>query len=243
MGLESRAMAQMSEPPLYAELVVTTNFSFLRGASHPGEMVGQAAELGLHAIGIADRNTVAGIVRAHAEVKRRKAAGEPGIRFLPGVRLVTQEGFEAVAYPMDRAAYGRLCRLLTLGNRRSEKGQCRFDFSEFLDASEGQMLIAVPPEDLAAGDPFLRHLEALAAHALPAGSPWRGAIAGAATSAAASGAWPNGARASARPWWRSPTRSTTTRTGAPCRTSSPASARAAPWRRRATVWRPMPSAT
>jgi error-prone DNA polymerase len=165
MGLESRAMAQMSEPPLYAELVVTTNFSFLRGASHPGEMVGQAAELGLHAIGIADRNTFAGIVRAHAEVKRRKAAGEPGIRFLPGVRLVTQEGFEAVAYPMDRAAYGRLCRLLTLGNRRSEKGQCRFDFSEFLDASEGQMLIAVPPEDLGEDDPFLGYLETLAARA------------------------------------------------------------------------------
>ncbi|MFD1279272.1 error-prone DNA polymerase [Methylobacterium goesingense] len=151
--------------PAYAELAVTTNFSFLQGASHPGEMVGQAAELGLHAIGIADRNTLAGVVRGHAEVKRRAAAGEPVIRFLPGVRLVTQEGFEAVAYPMDRAAYGRLCRLLTLGNRRSEKGQCRFDFSELLAASEGQMLIAVPPERLGDDDPFLRHLRELAAEA------------------------------------------------------------------------------
>ena len=158
-------MALTSEPPAYAELVVTTNFSFLRGASHPGEMVGQASELGLHAIGIADRNTLAGIVRGHAEVKRRKAAGEPGIRFLPGVRLVTEAGFEAVAYPMDRVAYGRLCRLLTRGNRRSEKGQCRFDFSELLEASEGQMLIAVPPEHLGDDDPFLSHLADLAAHA------------------------------------------------------------------------------
>ena len=235
-------MALTSEPPAYAELVVTTNFSFLRGASHPGEMVGQAAELGLHAIGIADRNTLAGIVRGHAEVKRRKAAGEPGIRFLPGVRLVTEAGFEAVAYPMDRVAYGRLCRLLTRGNRRSEKGQCRFDFSELLEASEGQMLIAVPPEHLGDDDPFLSQLADLAAHA-PGRVTLAGAIAGAATSAAASGVSRNSARASAPPWWRSRTRSTTTRTGAPCRTSSPASARAAPWRRRATAWRPMPSAT
>ena len=173
-------MGSTSEPPAYAELAVTTNFSFLHGASHPGEMVGQAAELGLHAIGIADRNTLAGVVRGHAEAKRRAAAGEPGIRFLPGVRLVTEEGFEAVAYPMDRAAYGRLCRLLTLGNRRSEKGRCRFGFDEFLAASAGQMLIAIPPEELAGEDfagrdlvgrdlagmhPFLSRLAALVAQA------------------------------------------------------------------------------
>ncbi|MFC5553031.1 error-prone DNA polymerase [Methylobacterium iners] len=146
------------ETVAYAELGVTTNFSFLRGASHPQEMVAQAAEYGLQAIGIADRNTMAGVVRGYAEAKRRlKAqerwlAGEPGaeatatIRLIAGVRLVTEEGFEAIAYPMDRTAYGRLCRLLTDGNRRSVKGQCRFGFPELLAAAEGQILIAVPPE-------------------------------------------------------------------------------------------------
>ncbi|MBX9930537.1 MAG: PHP domain-containing protein, partial [Methylobacterium sp.] len=125
--------------PPYAELAVTTNFSFLRGASHPQEMVAQAAEFGLRAIGIADRNTLAGVVRGYGETKRRVKAGNPSIAYLAGVRLVTREGFEAVTYPMDRDAYGRLCRLLTNGNRRSRKGQCDFGVSELLDASPGQI--------------------------------------------------------------------------------------------------------
>ena len=91
----------------FAELVAATNFSFLRGASHAHEMVGQAAELGLAAIGIADRNTLAGVVRAHQAAKEHK------IRLAVGARLLTTEGFETVCYPTDRAAYGRLCRLLT----------------------------------------------------------------------------------------------------------------------------------
>src|SRR4051794_20843998 len=95
----------------FAELVAATNFSFLRGASHAQEIVGRAAELGLAAIGIADRNTLAGVVRAH------RAAREHKIRCLVGARLVTADGFEAVCYPTDRAAYGRLCLLLTEGNR------------------------------------------------------------------------------------------------------------------------------
>ena len=133
-------------PPPYAELAVTTNFSFLRGASHPQEMVAQAVALGLNAIGIADRNTLAGVVRGYGETKRREKAGEPSIPYLAGVRLVTQDGFEAVTYPMDRGAYGRLCRLLTDGKRRSQKGECQFGFSELLEASPGQILIAMPPE-------------------------------------------------------------------------------------------------
>ncbi|WP_018042078.1 error-prone DNA polymerase [Methylobacterium sp. 88A] len=146
--------------PPYAELAVTTNFSFLRGASHPQEMVAQGAEFGLHAIGIADRNTLSGVVRGHAEAKRREKTGEPTIRYLPGVRLVTEEGFEAVAYPMDRDGYGRLCRLLTDGNRRSEKGACRFGVPDMLAAARGQVFIALPPEE---DDPvFARHLAALA---------------------------------------------------------------------------------
>ncbi|MGU3466607.1 error-prone DNA polymerase [Methylobacterium sp. C33D] len=149
--------------PTYVELAVTTNFSFLHGASHPQEFVVQAASYGLAAIGIADRNTVAGVVRAHAAARALEPQGT-AIRILPGVRLVTEEGFEAVTYPMDRAAWGRLCRLLTLGNRRVRKGDCRFSFAEMLEAAEGQMFIAMPPtRRLPEG--FRARLEALAAAA------------------------------------------------------------------------------
>ena len=123
----------------YAELAVTTNFSFLRGASHPQEMVARADELGLAAIGIADRNSFAGVVRAYDEAKNRK------IKLLVGARLVTADGFEVLAYPIDRAAYGRLCRLITAGNLKAKKGECHLSFEDILGASEGQMLIAIPP--------------------------------------------------------------------------------------------------
>ena len=86
----------------FAELCVTTNFSFLQGASHAAELVQRAAELGLSAIGVADRNTLAGVVRAHT------AAKEAGLKLLVGARLVPLEGPEILAYPMDRTAYGRL---------------------------------------------------------------------------------------------------------------------------------------
>ena len=127
----------------YAELAVTTNFSFLRGGSHPRELVATAHALGLFAIGIADRNTFAGVVRAFDEAKKR-----PGIRLVVGTRLVTTDGFEILAYPTDRAAYGRLCRLLTDGNRRANKGECHFGFADVLAAADGQMLIALPPDEL-----------------------------------------------------------------------------------------------
>ncbi len=141
----------------YAELAVTTNFSFLRGASHPKEMVATAEELGLAAIGIADRNSFAGVVRAYEEARRGK------IQLLVGTRLVTTDGFETLAYPTDRAAYGRLCRLLTDGNRRAEKGECHITFEEILAASEGQMLIVMPPATLT--EAFEARLAALAAAA------------------------------------------------------------------------------
>ena len=129
-----RVRTQMSA---YAELAVTTNFSFLRGASHPQEMVATADELGCFAIGIADRNSFAGVVRAYDEAKNRK------IKLLVGVRLVTTDGFEVLAYPTDRAAYGRLCKLLTTGNLKAKKGECHLTFEEILGASEGQMFIAL----------------------------------------------------------------------------------------------------
>jgi error-prone DNA polymerase len=126
----------------YAELAVTTNFSFLRGASHPEEMVETADKLGLAAIGIADRNSFAGVVRAYAEAK------DHNIRFLVGTRLVTIDSFEVLTYPTDREAYGRLCRLLTASNRKVNKfgkGECHLTFGDILSASEGQIFIAVPP--------------------------------------------------------------------------------------------------
>ncbi|MBE7248384.1 MAG: PHP domain-containing protein, partial [Actinomycetospora chiangmaiensis] len=157
----------------YVELAVTTNFSFLRGASHPQEYVAQAAVYGLAGIGVADRNTVAGLVRAHAAARQSEAEGTP-LRFLPGVRLVTEDGFEALAYPMDREGWGRLCRLLTAGNRRSRKGECRFSFTEMVEAAEGQLFVAMPsgrrPEPSGA---FLARCEALAAAA--PGRVWLGA--------------------------------------------------------------------
>jgi error-prone DNA polymerase len=129
----------------YAELAVTTNFSFLRGASHPQEIVATADELQLTAVGIADRNSFAGVVRAYDEAKNRK------VRLLVGTRLVTIDGFEALAYPTNREAYGRLCRLVTAGNLKAKKGECHLIFEDILAASEGQMLIAIPPRTIVDG--------------------------------------------------------------------------------------------
>ena len=124
----------------YAELAVTTNFSFLRGGSHPEELVTMAKALGLAALGIADRNSLAGVVRAHV------AAKEVGQRLLVGARLAfEEEGMEVLCYPVDRAAYGRLSALLTLGKRRAEKGACRLLIEDLHAAAEGQMLIVLPP--------------------------------------------------------------------------------------------------
>src|SRR5215469_5925514 len=122
----------------YAELAVTTNFSFLRGASHPQELVARADELGLTAIGIADRNSFAGAVRAYDEARKRK------IKLLVGTRLVTIDGFEVLTYPTDRAAYGRLCRLITAGNLKAKKSECHLTFEDILSAAAGQIFIALP---------------------------------------------------------------------------------------------------
>jgi error-prone DNA polymerase len=123
----------------YAEFAVTTNFSFLRGASHPEELVDRAKTLGLAGIGIADRNSVAGVVRAH------QAAKEAGLKFAPGARLIFADGTpDILAYPQDRAAWGRLTRLLTLGKRRTEKGECLLYCDDLLAHVEGLSLIVLP---------------------------------------------------------------------------------------------------
>ncbi|MBV9964652.1 MAG: PHP domain-containing protein, partial [Alphaproteobacteria bacterium] len=127
--------------PAYAELQVASNFSFLRGASHPDELVVTAAALGHAAIAITDRNSFAGIVRAH------HAAKTVGIRLAVGCRIDLRDGTSLLAFPEDRAAYGRLCRLLTLGKRRAPKGECHLDWADVVAHGEGQILVVLPCED------------------------------------------------------------------------------------------------
>ncbi len=127
--------------PRYAELAATTNFSFLRGASHPEELVARALELGHCGIGIADRNSLAGVVRAFSYLR---AHAVEGFRLAVGARLVFRdETPDILCYPQDRAAYGRLCRLLTLGNSRAQKGDCALYLDDLLAFGEGQRLIAL----------------------------------------------------------------------------------------------------
>jgi error-prone DNA polymerase len=126
----------------YSELQVTTNFSFLRGASHPEEMIEQAAAYGYYSIAITDRNTFAGIVRAHV------AAKKAGIRFIPACRLDLLDGPGLLAFPIDVQAYSRLSNLLTLGNRRTEKGQCQLYKADVYEYAAGTQFIAVPPLSL-----------------------------------------------------------------------------------------------
>ncbi|SHH65464.1 error-prone DNA polymerase [Cognatishimia maritima] len=160
----------------YAELCVTTNFTFLTGASHPEELVLRAAELGLSAIAITDRNSLAGVVRAWSALKELKretqealqirseqkkdssSRQDVGLRHLlerpavtrfpkliVGCRLVLQDsGVEWLALPRDRAAYQRLTRLLTLGKRRAEKGQCTLYTKDVMAGCKGMILIAIP---------------------------------------------------------------------------------------------------
>ncbi len=124
---------------MYAELLCQSAFSFLEGASHPQSLVEQAKALGHEAIGIADRNSVAGVVRAYV------AAKAAGLRLLAGSRLVLEDAPDLVCYPSDRAAWARLCRLLSLGKAHAPKGECRLRFADVLAHAEGQIFIAVPP--------------------------------------------------------------------------------------------------
>ncbi|WP_336489121.1 error-prone DNA polymerase [Methylobacterium nigriterrae] len=172
--------------PPYAELAAATNFSFLRGASHPRDMVLTALLLGQTGIGIADRNTVSGVVRAHSALRELRAegapppgtiregsgpgevariphpatAGDPAARealrrraeaftLVVGARLVFADGTpDIVAYPTDRAGWGRLCRLLTLGNRRAGKGACILRRDDLLTDPGGLLLVALPERRL-----------------------------------------------------------------------------------------------
>lgn len=135
--------------PDYAEIGITTNFSFLHGGSDPRAYVHQASKLEIPVIGIADHNTLAGVVRAYKELDNDNVLHKP--RLLIGARIVFIDGTPDIfVYPRDRAAYGRLCQLLTRGKRgdditRIEKGECHLTFADLLEFSEGQLLILTLP--------------------------------------------------------------------------------------------------
>ena len=131
--------------PRHAELAAASNFSFLRGASHPEELVAQAFRLGLAGLGIADHNTLAGVVRAHV-AWGETGAREAGFRLVVGARLVFADATpDIVAYPSTRVGWGHLCRLLTLGNRRAVKGSCTLHWADFAELSGELLCILVPP--------------------------------------------------------------------------------------------------
>ena len=145
-------------PPIpradYVELGVATPFSFLRGASDAIELVLTALSLGMDSIGVADRNTLAGVVRMHS------AAKGAGLRPLIGCRLDLVDAPSLLAYPRDRAAYGRLSRLLSLGKMRCDKGECDLSLSEVALHAEGIAFIALPDDDLGAFETALPQLTA-----------------------------------------------------------------------------------
>src|SRR3954447_18335123 len=136
----------MPAPPLtaspYVELGVTSPFSFLRGASDAIELVTVALLLGYDSIGISDRNTLAGVVRLHSACKG------VGLRPLIGCLLDLTDAPSLLAYPIDREAYGRLSRLLSLGKMRSEKGECDLSLRDVAAHQEGIAFIAWPSDDL-----------------------------------------------------------------------------------------------
>ncbi len=154
------------EPPVFAELATTTNFSFLRGASHPEELVARAMQLGYPALGITDRNSLAGVVRAHVAAREtanptdEQIGPDAPLRIIVGARLVFCDGTPDIfVWPEDRAAYGRLCRLLTTGNRRAEKGDCHLHLADLLDWGEGLVMAVAPPSGHLAGFDRLAGIE------------------------------------------------------------------------------------
>nr|WP_284145411.1 error-prone DNA polymerase [Xanthobacter aminoxidans] len=176
--------------PFYAELATASHFSFLRGASAPAHLVRTAVALGLDGLGIADRNTVAGVVRAYsaledlraldenleaddpeAEAKRAVATRARTFRLVTGARLIfSDRTADIIAYPSTRAGWGRLCRLLTTGNRRAKKGDCHLSLADLLADARDLMLIVLPGEDGSDLPPLLSRL----AEAAP-GAVWLGA--------------------------------------------------------------------
>src|SRR5690606_16151074 len=126
----------------YAELQITSNFSFLRGASHPHELVEQADAYAYRKMALTDRNSLAGIVRAHVVARER------GVGFIPACRLDLLDGPSLLAYPTNREGYGQLSALLTKGNLRTEKGLCHLYKNDVYKHAKDILFIAVMPESL-----------------------------------------------------------------------------------------------
>jgi error-prone DNA polymerase len=153
LSFATRERPQKPEPPPpdFVELVATSNFSFLHGGSHPEELVAAAGALGLSGFGLCDRNTFAGVVRAYVALRDLDTPHRSGFRYLVGTHLSFSDGTpDLVAYPTDREAFGRLCRLLTIGNARGDKGaadlRCSDLFEGEEDFLEGQQLILIADE-------------------------------------------------------------------------------------------------
>ncbi|RIL10696.1 MAG: hypothetical protein DCC75_03795 [Proteobacteria bacterium] len=137
----------------YAELQVTSNFSFLRGGSHPEELINEAVRLELKGIALTDHNSLAGIVRAHLAAKN--AAKESKLQYIVGCRLdlayqrsLNRDSTAKIAvlvYPTGRESYGALCRLLSLGKLRAPKGECHLEVGDFLKESRDLVCVLVPP--------------------------------------------------------------------------------------------------
>ena len=156
-------------PPHYAELVTTSNFSFLGSGSDPEELVAAALALGLSGFGICDRNSFAGVVRGHTAIRDLKEKAEFAeraavFRYVVGVRLCFVDGTpDIIAYPSNRDAYGRLCSLLTVGNRRTEKGSCELYIEDLKAHAGGQLFILKADESRwDVSEESLRHLVSLA---------------------------------------------------------------------------------
>jgi error-prone DNA polymerase len=137
----------------YAELQCTSHFSFLRGVSSCQELFEEAARLGIEALAITDRNSLAGIVRAH------EAAKATGVRLIVGCRLDLTDGMSVLVYPIDRPAYARLSRLLSLGKKRGGKARCHLGWSDVVAYGEGLIAVFVPDE---ANETCALHLRRLA---------------------------------------------------------------------------------
>ena len=141
--------------PGYIELVSTSNFSFLRGGSHPEELAVTASALGLRGFGLTDRNSFAGVVRAYVALRDMDPAPPRDFRYLVGTRLVFADGTpDIVAYPTDREAYGRLCKLISVGNLRGEKGAPRLHFSDLAPGLDGKVH-DLEAEDFTPGQLFI----------------------------------------------------------------------------------------
>jgi len=136
----------------YAELQITTNYSFLRGASHPRELVETAKALGMGAVAVTDRNSMAGIVKAF------DAARQADIDLIIGCRLDLADGNSVLCYPQDRAAYSRLTRLLTVGKQRAPKGECYLHYEDLAAAGAGQIFVALGDEPTEGLKTFLHKL-------------------------------------------------------------------------------------